>query len=607
MIHRLMALRWKTRGLLAPAVAALALAVPALAQAAPSPSGLTGMARNASVELAWQPAAGATAYNVYRGTTPTTVTTLVTPVGGVAATGFTDNGAVNGTTYYYAVKPIVAGAESGVSATISSAPAAPSCSTGNPVVLENCFPGSAGWKIVGQPPPATAGGIEAFATASSINKSESIGIKATTGGATTTFHVDIFRTGYYGGNGGRLYSSIASVPTTTQPNCTSDATTGLYDCSNWTTSVTLTTTSSWPSGVYVAHLTRDDNGADTQVIFVVRDDARAAPLLYGVDFSTYQAYNTYGGKSLYSFNSTGANTVAGTPRAVKVSFDRPYVQPRDPANPNWYPRADYSMVSWLESQGDDVAYISSSDLENRSIGTRKAYMSASHDEYWSAAMRTAVQQARDAGTNIFFSGSNASFWKIRFENGPGGGANRVEVCYKSSETGGPDPSGIPTTLWRDPVVNNPENALIGQQYIGDKDGTYFPLVVSALEGSDRIWRFSGLDTQAAGTSTSVGTALVGWEWDLRNTSNGFEPAGVKTLATSSATGNIFSSSFQYTTGTTATTTTKYTAPSGALVFATGTNHWARGITLNADGAGEPDRRIQQATTNVLEDMGIVPS
>src|SRR5439155_17005042 len=88
------------RPLLAAAVAALALAAPALAQAAPSPAGLTGVALSASVDLAWQPAAGATAYNVYRGTTPTSVTTLISPVGGVAATGFTDTGAVNGTTYY---------------------------------------------------------------------------------------------------------------------------------------------------------------------------------------------------------------------------------------------------------------------------------------------------------------------------------------------------------------------------------------------------------------------------------------------------------------------------------------------------------------------------
>jgi fibronectin type 3 domain-containing protein len=594
-----------TRSFVAAAVAALSLVVPTLAHAAVSPTGLTGMPLDGSVELAWQSAAGATAYNVYRGTTSTTVTTRVSPVGGVAATGYSDSGLVNGTTYYYAVKPIVAGAESGSSSIIATTPQAPTCTVGNAVVRENCFPGSAAWKIAGSPPDASAQGIEGFATATSINKTGSIGLKVL-GATTTTFNVDVYRSGFYGGTGGRLYSSVTGIAGTSQPNCTTDATTGLYDCANWSTSVTLTTTASWPSGVYIARLTRNDNGAGTHIVFVVRDDARASALVYGVDFTTYQSYNNYGGKSLYSYNSAGANTVAGTPRAVKVSFDRPYTQPRDSTDPNWYPRSDYPMVSWLESQGDDVSYISNVDLETRPVGTHQAYMSASHDEYWSAGMRTAVEQARDAGTDIFFSGSNAVFWKIRFENGAGG-TNHIQVCYKSSETGGPDPSGIPTTLWRDAAVNKPENALVGQMYIGDKDGIFFPLKVSAAEGADRIWRFTGLESLAPGTTASIGTGLVGWEWDLRNTTNGFEPAGVKTLATSTATGNIFGTNYAYTPGTTPTTTTKYTAPSGALVFATGTNHWARGLGLNMDGAGEPDRRIQQATTNVLEDMGIVPA
>src|SRR4029077_13318491 len=53
--------------------------------------------------------------------------------------------------------------------------------------------------------------------------------------------------------------------------------------------------------------------------------------------------------------------------------------------------------------------------------------------------------------------------------------------------------------------------------------------------------------------------------------------------------------------------TKYVAPSGALVFNTGTNHWNRGLAPNAVGVGEPDSRIQQVTTNALADMGATPT
>ena len=45
---------------------------------------------------------------------------------------------------------------------------------------------------------------------------------------------------------------------------------------------------------------------------------------------------------------------------------------------------------------------------------------------------------------------------------------------------------------------------------------------------------------------------------------------------------------------------KYTAPSGALVFATGTMMWSYGLS------GVSDERIEQATYNVLSDMGAQP-
>src|SRR3954452_7325076 len=263
---------------IAVALAAIYVAPPAWAAAAASPTGLTAVALGASVDLAWQPVAGVTNYNVYRGTTATSVTTLVSPVGGVAATGFADTSAPNGTTFYYAVKPIVAGAESGSSSTVQATPRARSCSTGNSVVLENCFPGNSGWNAQFTA-AASAGGIEGFTTATSINRTDSISLKIQSAAG---YHAEVFRSGYYGGLGARLFSSVVGLPASSQPACTSDASTGLYDCSNWSTSLTLTTTASWPSGVYLVHLVRDDNGSETVIPFVLRDASRSSDLLYGV-------------------------------------------------------------------------------------------------------------------------------------------------------------------------------------------------------------------------------------------------------------------------------------------------------------------------------------
>src|SRR3954451_23994915 len=111
-------------------MAFLGLAVPSLAQAAP-PTGLTGQALDARVELAWQPVTGATSYRVFRGTTATAVTTalmtdpFVPPFS--AAPAYTDTTAVNGTTYYYAVRATVGGVESANGPVIRATPRARTC------------------------------------------------------------------------------------------------------------------------------------------------------------------------------------------------------------------------------------------------------------------------------------------------------------------------------------------------------------------------------------------------------------------------------------------------------------------------------------------------
>jgi hypothetical protein len=574
-----------------------------------APTGPTGMALDSRVELAWQPVSGADHYTVYRGTTPSSITSPITPAGGVTQTSFTDPSAANGTNYYYAVRAVNAGTESTNSLTVQATPVARSCSSGNAVVLENCYAGTGTWQV-GFTPTVATGGIEGFATAQSINHGESVGLKVNTA-AGVSYSAYVYRSGYYGGTGGRLYSVLTGLVGTAQPACTSaPTTTGLVDCSNWSTSATITTTTNWPSGAYLVRLVRGDNGAENHVLFVVRDDSRASDLLYGLPFSTYEAYNSYGGKSLYTFNSTGANTVAGNQEAVKVSFDRPFDYARIGGTHDWYTRSDYPLVYWLERSGYDVSYQSNTDMElnGTRVKNHRAYLLGAHDEYYSAAMRTALEQARDAGVSLFDSGANAIYWKVRYENGPGGGQNRVLVCYKSTATGVTDPSGVATGTWRDPAgANKPENALLGVMYVGDNSSSFFPFTVRAADGTDSVYRYTALQNQAAGSSTSIGASLVGWEWDAR-VANGFEPPRVKTLSATTVTGNLIQNNgANYTTGSSTSNAAKYTAASGALVFATGTNHWARGLALNAEGAGEPDLRIQQASANVLEDMGALPT
>ncbi len=591
---------------LAIVIAALAiLATPATALAAP-PTGVTAFAGSGRVDLSWQPEAGATSYQVYRGTSATAITTplafggISPPSVGQTAT-YADTTAVNGTTYHYVVRAVVGGTESADSRMVRATPRARTCS-GNPVTQENCTPGDSDWEVA-----LTNVGIEGFATEQSVDRGGSFDVKVKT---TAAYDLEIFRSGWYGGAGARLVSVVPNIAAQSQPSCTNDAGTGLVDCAGWSVAQTITTSTAWPSGIYLIRLKRRDTGNGTHVLIVVRDDGRSSDILYGLPTSTYQAYNAWGGRSLYDYNSTGANTVAGARRAVKVSYDRPYYQPNQDSERNWYSRNDITTVWWLERSGYDVAYAAVTDLERNGALARnhRAYLSGEHDEYWSAAMRTAAQQARDAGTDLFFTGSNEVYWKIRFEPSPvSGRQDRVQVCYKSTQSGPADPTGIPTGTWRDPAgANLPENALTGVQYIGDHGFNYFPLRVTAAQGKDRIWRYTGLDAQATGATASVGSQLVGWEWDAR-ASNGFEPAGVTTLAASPVTGGLLTDAGRnYADGSAVANMVKYTAASGALVVTTGTNHWTWGLERNILSEGEPNAKIQQATTNILADMGAVP-
>ncbi len=329
--------------------------------------------------------------------------------------------------------------------------------------------------------------------------------------------------------------------------------------------------------------------------------------------NTYEAYNAWGGKSLYDYNSTGADTVAGTARAVKVSFDRPFLQPRVGIGGeiNYFGFVDLPFTSWLESQGYDLSYVSDSDLQTAPNGllSHKVVIAGAHSEYWSAEMRSGLTAARDAKVSLLFAGGNSVYWKTRSESSPvSGAANRVLVCYKSTQSGGAHPSGNPTGTWRDPNgANDPENSLVGEMYIGDHDAMSFPLLVTAAQGKDRIWRNTSVATQPANSSMSISGTQSSAGSGMRRSPNGRGPSNLQILSASPVDGSLIQGNGASTTpGSAITNATKYIAPSGALVFATGANQWELGLGLDSEGGGQPDARVRQAFVNVFSDMGVSP-
>jgi len=479
----------------------------------------------------------------------------------------------------------------------------------SPVACENTRPGNpqSEWDVSG----SGSSTIQGFATQMSVNLGETEAFKIKT--PARSYRLDIYRMGYYGGSGARKIASVtpsATLPQS-QPACLSNSSTGLVDCGSWAVSASWTVPPGAVSGIYFARLVRTDGTTGTShVFFVVRDDARHSDLLVQTSDTTWQAYNTYGGNSLYVGAPAG--------RAYKVSYNRPFTT-RGTSAEDFVFNSEYPMVRFLEANGYDVSYFSGADTDRRGalLTNHKVFLSVGHDEYWSGGQRANVEAARDRGVNLAFFSGNESFWKTRWENGTDGSGTpyRTLVCYKETHANAViDPADPPTWTgtWRDPRFSppadggRPENAMTGTIFMVNA-GTA-DLQVPAADGRLRFWRGTPVAALAPGTTATLASSTVGYEWD-EDLDNGSRPAGLIDLSTTQVSGAqiLLDYGSTYGSGNATHHLTLYRAPSGALVFGAGTVQWSWGLDSNHDrGSGAADPSMRQATVNLLADMGVQP-
>jgi len=481
----------------------------------------------------------------------------------------------------------------------------------NPIACENTKPGNPAseWDVSG----AGSASIQGFATDISVDQGGTIPFKIDTNA--TAYRLDIYRMGYYAGSGARKITTVnptAALPQN-QPNCLTQASTGLVDCGNWAQSASWLVPADAVSGIYFAKLVRTDGtSGSSHIMFIVRDDNGNSPILFQTSDTTWQAYNAYGGNSLYTGQPAG--------RAYKVSYNRPFTT-RGTGEEDWVFNAEYPMVRFLERNGYNVSYTTGVDSDRRGnlIQQHQVFTSTGHDEYWSGPQRANVEAARDAGVDLAFFSGNEVFWKTRWENSidASNTAHRTLVSYKETHADDTiDPQDPPTWTgtWRDPRFSppadggRPENNLTGTIFTvnaGDAD-----VRANFAERSLRFWRNTRVANLTSGQSTAIGQDTVGYEWD-EDLDNGARPAGLVQLSRAAVTGvdKLQDYGSSYGPGNAVHTLTLYKHPtSGALVFGAGTVQWAWGLDDEHDRGptGTSDVAAQQATVNLFADMGVQP-
>jgi hypothetical protein len=446
------------------------------------------------------------------------------------------------------------------------------------IQAENAQPGTSAWVL------SNANGlIQGFADATSVNRGEKVGFKVTC--AAPTYRVEAYRMGWYQGLGARLVSTSDPQTGLAQDPARVVFPLNMVDASHWETTYELTLDDNYPPGCYLFRLV-GENGSDWHVPLTVRDDASRARFLMVNGVSEWQAYNEYGGYSLYfGRGSRGRNFES---RARVVSFDRPYALG---AGSGDFIGLEHPLVMRLEEQGFDVTYATSIDLHTKPdmLQQHTAFLSPGHDEYWSAPMRDGAEKARDAGVNLAFFGANAAYRQVRFEDSSVG-ANRHQVCYKSAAE---DPMtkvnpALSTVNWRDAPVSRPEMQLVGVGYDGN------PVKADLVIADPGAWVFEGLGFRAGQV---IGPDVIGPEFD--RAFPGSSPKNLQVLAHSPVRVGRRASFAD---------TSYYSSASGAGVFASASIWWLTKLSPPRVFAASPYiPEIVEITLNVLRAFGEGPA
>lgn len=452
--------------------------------------------------------------------------------------------------------------------------------------------------------------IVGFPTEFSVAPGDTVTLKVLT--EAVDYTVSVLRMGWYGGDGARLVHTqrITRRRAQTQPAPATDPTTLLVDCSTWSPSATWTVPTTAVSGVYLVNFRRNDTGGTNHTWFVVRRPDPSDVLVQTSEM-TWHAYNRYGGSSLY-WSTQG-------PLADRVSYQRPFaIDGID----NEFLTAEYPLVRWLERNGFDVAYGANIDTHRSptSLTNRRVFVSSGHDEYWSGAMRANVEAARDAGVHLMFLSGNEVFWRVRLQPsiGPGAQADQTITCYKEThDNTKSDPSPEWTGTWRDPRFTppaiggaNPEHRLTGQSFrciypMGVLDPA---IEVPARFAPLRFWRHTPVASLAPGESLALGQSTLGFEWDVDPDDDHRPPGLIQMTETTASVPEVLQDfGSTYAPGRETHHATLYRAPSGALVFGAGTVQWAFGLDeVHQSDQVPANRTMQQATMNLLADMGVQP-
>ena len=388
------------------------------------------------------------------------------------------------------------------------------------------------------------------------------------------YRVSAYRIGSYPGGTGTLVWQSRFLPGHEQATPVTRPAETRTVVAPWRRSVVLDTTG-WEAGFYVLKL-RTGKGWETAVPYIAQSPTAVGTVALVAPVSTWQAYNQFGGYSLYA-------GPAGDRRSWAVSYDRPF---NLATGANDYRTAALPVIVRAEALDIPLSYFANVDLDEdpHTLDGAHGYVSMGHDEYWTPAMRRAVERARDAGTNLAFLGANTMYWRIRLDG-------RLQTGYRSDAHLDPWYAERPadaTTQFRDASSPDPEQSLTGMMY------ECYPVDADYVVASPSWWGFRHTGVREGDRFAG----LVGPEAD-RVYLNARTPRPMEVLS---------HTPYSCRGVTTSTQSVYYTSESGAGVFNAGTLRWGCALVDRCEyplGMRTRDF-VRQVTDNLLREYAAGP-
>jgi len=451
------------------------------------------------------------------------------------------------------------------------------------VRVENARRGTGAWSL--PPRRAARPGLDGYADAVSVRPGTPVRLHLRGKGRV---RVTALRTGWYDGAGARAVWTGRMTATAQPRRIVDDAPIagagGLRNAhtvvAGWRSSGVVPT-SGWPEGHYVLRLD-DGRGASRQIPLTVRSATARGRVLLVTSTMTWQAYNHWGGHSLYlGPREPGGDRVAT--RSLAVSYDRPYDKG---AGAGDYPTIDAPLIRQAERAGVPLAWATDVDLADNPelMDGATAVVVGGHAEYWTARTVAHLDRLMDDGTNLAVFGANTMYWRARVTG------RRVVVTKDArlDPLSASDPAGTTVRFAARPAPQ-PEQRLLGVR-------TECTSTRAAWVVSDPSW--FGYDGTGLVAGSELGD-IVGGEIDA--VPPGPPAAGTRVVAR----GPVDCGGRP-----TAHTAVWLTRPSGAGVFAAGTIDWVCALQNACKAVAVRPRQVEQlgrVTRTVLTLMAEGPA